>query len=178
MLDFTNIEYLKTGNEKQRWAFKILAENKILLNLAEFEPVLVGTIPINIDIENSDLDIICYWKNKTNFIEKLQALFEDENEFTIREILIDNEETIIANFKIAAFEIEIFGQNIPAKNQNGYKHLIIEHQILQSKGENFRLEIIKLKQKGYKTEPAFGLLLGLKDNPYQQLLHYKIDSDV
>ncbi|MET0945472.1 MAG: DUF4269 domain-containing protein [Flavobacterium sp.] len=52
-----------------------------------------------------------------------------------------------------------------------------QKQILTSKDENFRLEIIKLKQKAYKTEPAFGLLLGLKNDPYLELLHYKIDSN-
>ena len=31
------------------------------------------------------------------------------------------------------------------------------------------LEIIKLKQKGYKTEPAFGLLLGLKNDPLSRI---------
>lgn len=176
MTDFTKIEYLKNGNQKQVLAYKILTENKVLANIAEFEPILAGTIPINIDIENSDLDIICYWKNKTDFIEKLESFFGNKNEFTIRETIIDNEETVIANFKIERFEIEIFGQSIPVKNQNGYKHMIIEHKILQSKGENFRLEIIKLKQKGYKTERAFGFLLGLKGNPYQELLNYKINS--
>lgn len=106
----------------------------------------------------------------------MKSLFGNKNEFTIRETLIENEETVVANFKIENFEIEIFGQNIPAKNQNGYKHMTIEHEILQSKGENFRLQIIKLKQKGYKTEPAFGFLLGIKGNSYQELLNYKIDS--
>ena len=77
------------------------------------------------------------------------------------------------NFKIDDFEMEIFEQNVPTQNQNGYKHMLIEHQILKTKGENFRLEIIKLKQEGYKTEPAFGLLLGLKDDPYLELLEYK-----
>jgi len=178
MPDFTTIEYLRTGNEKQRQTFEILNQNKILLNLAEFEPIIVGTIPINIDIENSDLDIICYWKNKVEFIEKLKSAFRNETEFAIRETVIGNEETVITNFKIDNFEIEIFGQNIPTKNQNGYKHMIIEHKILQSKGENFRLEIIKLKQKGYKTEPAFGLLLGLKGNSYQELLDYKINPHI
>ncbi|MBF4518743.1 DUF4269 domain-containing protein [Flavobacterium sp. ANB] len=172
MTDFNNIEYLKNGNKRQIHAFEVLTQNKILLNLSEFEPILVGTIPINIDIENSDLDIICYWKDKTNFIEKLKAIFENQSDFRIRETLIENEETIVANFKIDDFEIEVFGQNIPTRNQNGYKHMIIEHQILKIKGENFRLEIIKLKQKGYKTEPAFAFLLGLKGNPYVELLNY------
>ncbi|QOG02330.1 DUF4269 domain-containing protein [Flavobacterium sp. MDT1-60] len=176
MVDFSNIEYLKTGNQKQILAFKILTQNHVLLNIAEFEPLLVGTIPLNIDLENSDLDIICYWKNKTDFKTKIQSVFGKEKEFKIRETKIDNQETVVANFKIDPFEIEIFGQNIPTKNQNGYKHMIIEYQILASKDENFRLEIIKLKQKGFKTEPAFGLLLGLKNDPYQELLNYKINS--
>jgi len=176
MTDFSTIEYLKTGNQKQILTYEILTQHTILLNIAEFEPILVGTIPINIATKDSDLDIICYWKNKTNFKTKIQFVFGNEKEFKIRETQIENHETVIANFKIYPFEIEIFGQNIPTKNQNGYKHMIIENQILASKDENFRLEIIKLKQKGYKTEPAFGLLLGLKNDPYLELLNYKVDS--
>ncbi|WP_337968735.1 DUF4269 domain-containing protein [uncultured Flavobacterium sp.] len=174
MTDFTSIEYLKTGNQKQIHAFEVLSQNKVLINLAEFDPILVGTIPINIDIENSDLDIICYWKNKTDFITKLNILFGNENDFQIRETYIDNQETVIANFKINDFEIEVFGQNIPTKNQNGYKHMIIEYEILKAKDENFRLEIIKLKQNSYKTEPAFAYLLGLNGDPYSELLKYQI----
>ncbi|MBF4487357.1 DUF4269 domain-containing protein [Flavobacterium sp. CSZ] len=174
MRDFTTIEYLKNGNQKQQQVFEILTQNKVLSKLAEFDPILVGTIPINIDIENSDLDIICHWKNKTDFREKLNSVFGKENEFSIREAIINDKESIIANFKINDFEIEVFGQNIPTKDQNGYKHMLIEYEILQSKGENFRLEIIKLKQNGYKTEPAFAFILGLKGDPYMELLGYKI----
>lgn len=153
---------------------KVLSQNKVLIHLAEFDPILVGTIPINIDIENSDLDIICYWKNKTDFIAKLNVLFINETDFQIRETVIDSQETVIANFKLNGFEIEIFGQNLPTKNQNGYKHMIIENEILKAKDENFRLEIIKLKQNGYKTEPAFAYLLGLNGDPYSELLKYQI----
>lgn len=173
IMDFSAIEYLKTGNQQQLLAYAVLTKNKILANLSQFDPILVGTIPINIAIENSDLDVICYWKNKTDFIEKIQFLFGNESQFSIREIVIYDDETVVANFEISGFEIEIFGQNIPVKNQNAYKHMIIENEILQSKGEQFRLEIIKLKQSGYKTEPAFCLLLGLKGNPYLELLEYR-----
>lgn len=174
MIDFSSITYLKSGNPKQILAYKILTENKILEVLSNFDPILVGTIPISIDIENSDLDIICFWKSKVEFVSKICLLFEDKTEFKIKETFIDNQESVIANFLIDGLEIEIFGQNIPTKEQNGYKHMIIEHQILEVRGEIFRQEIIKLKQMGYKTEPAFGELLGLKGNPYLELLDYKI----
>ncbi|MCD9576680.1 DUF4269 domain-containing protein [Flavobacterium soyae] len=174
MIDFGNIEYLKTGNPKQIRIYETLKQNKVMEVLSEFDPILAGTIPINIDIENSDLDIICYWRNKAEFAFKISSSFENKTEFKIRETIIDQRESVIANFKIDDFEIEIFGQNIPSKNQNAYKHMIVEHEILESKGEKFRLEIIKLKQNGYKTEPAFGELLGLKTNPYLELLEYKV----
>lgn len=174
MIDFTTPDYLKNGNEIQIRAFEILTQNKILSSLTEFNPILVGTIPININIENSDLDIICYWQNKANFIEKLHFAFANKAHFSIRETLINNEECVIACFKIEGFEIEIFGQNIPTKNQNGFKHMIIEYKILQSRGEDFRLQIIKLKKSGYKTEPAFGHLLALNGDPYEALLKYTI----
>ncbi|MBS7254282.1 DUF4269 domain-containing protein [Flavobacterium branchiicola] len=174
MIDFSSIDYLQSGNAKQILAYQILTENKILDTLSEFDPILVGTIPINIDIENSDLDVICYWTSKAEFVSRIRLLFENKNEFKIQEAYINNQESVIANFLIDGFEIEIFGQNIPTKEQNGYRHMLIEHQILELKGENFRQEIIKLKRKGFKTEPAFGKLLGLKVNPYQELLDYKI----
>lgn len=173
-MDFRNIDYLKFGNQKQIQAFEVLTKNKILSRISEFNPILVGTIPINIAIENSDLDIICTWKDKQEFIEKLQFHFENENQFSIREALINGTTAVVANFISDGFEIEIFGQDIPVENQNGYKHMLIEHEILNAKGEDFRLEIIKLKQNGYKTEPAFGKLLGLTGNTYEELLKFKI----
>ena len=174
MNNFKDLSYLQSGNSRQRAAFTVLTQHKVLENLAEFDPILVGTIPINIDVENSDLDIVCYWKDKSDFIEKVKQLFEKKDRFSIREDLINNQESVIANFFIDAFEIEIFGQNTSTELQNGYRHMLIEHQILNSKDENFRLEIIKLKENGIKTEPAFGLLLGLKGNVYEELLDYKL----
>lgn len=47
--------------------------------------------------------------------------------------------------------------------------MIAEYKILQAKGEEFKQKIIELKKQGIKTEPAFGMLLGL-ENPYEELL--------
>lgn len=38
----------------------MMSQYQIMEILQEFDPILVGTFPINIDIETSDLDIICH----------------------------------------------------------------------------------------------------------------------
>ncbi|KQM78816.1 diadenosine tetraphosphate hydrolase [Pedobacter sp. Leaf216] len=168
MINFIEISYLKHGNERQKQAFRILTDNKILAKLYAYHPILVGTIPINIDIENSDLDVICEVSDKAEFNAELKALFGTEKGFTISESL--KFDAIKANFIVDNFEIEIFGQNKPTTQQNAYLHMLVEHKLLLEKGEAFRQEIITLKQKGYKTEPAFAKLLGLEGDPYQELL--------
>ncbi|MES2445583.1 MAG: DUF4269 domain-containing protein [Bacteroidota bacterium] len=170
MIDFLKIDYLKDGNERQKAAFEVLTKHLVFEKLKNFNPILTGTIPINIDIPESDLDIICFYPNKVDFIDRIVKNFGQEKNFQLKKTIIHDNETVIANFWIDEFEIEIFGQNIPTTAQNAYKHMIIEQQILTKMGEEFRLKIIKLKNDGYKTEPAFAMLLGLSGNPYNALL--------
>ena len=173
-MDFENLDYLKNGNTAQKQAFDVLRKYQIMTILQAYEPILAGTFPININIENSDLDIICYWNNKTEFRSCLLNQFQQHNNFTIEEQLHSGNQTIVSNFSVGGFEVEIFGQNIPTKLQYAYRHLLVEHEILKVKGENFRQQIIKLKKEGLKTEPAFCQLLGIDGNPYESLLNYQI----
>jgi hypothetical protein len=173
MIDFTDISYLRNGNEKQICAFNLLTNNKILKLLAGFDPILAGTIPLNIDIEGSDLDIICCWKNKDEFITVVKSNFASNLNFKISETIMHQQDTVVANFLIDDFEIEIFGQNTPSKQQYAFRHMLIEYRILAEKGEDFRIAVIGLKQQGFKTEPAFAQLLGLSGNPYEALLIYE-----
>jgi len=173
LTDFLNIDYLKSGTARQQKAFEVLNENLILQKLSGFTPVLVGTIPINIAIDSSDLDIACYWKDKNHFIEIVKKNFSEENHFQIYEKEIFGKEAVLANFFTDDFEIEIFGQNSPVQEQFGFRHMIIEATILEENGEDFRHKIIELKKSGIKTEPAFAKLLNLKGDPYEALLNFK-----
>lgn len=168
MIDFTTIDYLKSGNQKQRSAYKVLSQHRIFEKLKAYSPILAGTVPIEIDIEESDLDIICEVNDKAGFERFLRDIF---SEFSIEpeSLEINGEEVVVGNFVLEGFLIEIFGQNKPVTKQNAYRHLMAEYRILQEKGEDFKNEIIALKKQGIKTEPAFGILLGL-ENPYEDLL--------
>ena len=57
-INFETLDYLKDGNEKQRRAHQVLASHSVIESLVGFDPLLIGTIPLNIDIEKSDLDIM------------------------------------------------------------------------------------------------------------------------
>ncbi|MGN7783991.1 DUF4269 domain-containing protein [Niabella sp. 22666] len=173
-MQFQDISYLEKGTKRQQEAYAILQQNKVMEKLHAFTPALVGTIPINIDIETSDLDIICCFENKNFYRDTIVKLFKDNEFFSIRE-REDKEETVIAGFFIEGFMIEIFGQNIPCRQQLGYRHMLIEHDLLNKYGEAFRWQIIALKKQGYKTEPAFAKLLGLQGDPYQALLQLEAD---
>ena len=172
-MDFENLNYLKTGSLRQQKVFDVLESTKIMVVLQEFTPVLAGTFPIDIATDNSDLDIICFWKYKSDFIQTLKNHFGRIENFSIRELSFSNQETVIANFILGNFEFEVFGQNVPVKQQFAFRHMVIEYEILKQKGETFREQIIELKKNGFKTEPAFAKLLQLPGDPYDALLQYR-----
>jgi hypothetical protein len=129
-------------------------------------------VPIAVDIEESDLDIICCSTNKKLFVDSLTKSFSSAKEFNLTEKTINDNFTILAAFVLDSFRVEIFGQNRPTRDQEAYRHMLVEYRILNERGEEFRREIIKQKRKGIKTEQAFASLLGIKGDPYVELLRY------
>lgn len=175
MIDFTNISYLKSGNETQKKVYQLLSKHRIFEKLKAYSPILAGTIPIEIDIEGSDVDIICEvdLRFEEDFLDDVAfaRFIRHDLEVKVDYPIVNGETCIVLNFILEEFPIEIFGQNKPTIEQNAYRHMIAEYRILQEKGEDFKKEIIALKKQGIKTEPAFGLLLGL-ENPYEDLLKF------
>jgi hypothetical protein len=110
-MNFDNIEYLKHGTDRQRQAYSILNNIQILSKLKGFDPILVATIPISIDIESSELDIICCFSDNQQFQKTIIDNFANEDHFKIRKQHNINGIAIVANFFISDFEIEVFGQN-------------------------------------------------------------------
>lgn len=174
MLDFESITYLKEGTQRQQLAYQELVDLEIMNVLKHYHPILVGTIPIHIDLPISDLDIICTCKNYFVFIKTIKEHYQTQKGFKIK--ISDDGASIVANFQGKHFEIEIFGQMKPTKEQDAYRHLLIEHRILEYYGEDFRQKIIRLKKEGMKTEPAFAQILQLLGDPYQALLNINLSE--
>lgn len=178
MEKFKDVEYLKVGNLKQKQSYKILKNIKIFKILEEFNPILVGTIPIGVDVDKSDLDIVCEinLKNKGSLKNISTKNFSQFKNFKI----IDTFSTtgvVVINFFVDDMEIEIYASKVSSFETNGYRHMIIEERILSCCSLKFKEKIVALKKSGIKTEPAFAKLLKLNGNPYEELLNLEFLSD-
>lgn len=170
-MNFRDVEYLEAGTDKQRLCYRILKEINILDILYNYNPIVVGTIPIQIDIEESDIDIVCCAENLSEIRDVVRLHYSTYNLFS--DSIGD---VYVANFEYLGLPIEIYAESIPTLEQNGYRHMVIEDRIMKLAGDRFRQKVIRLKQQGYKTEPAFGELLRL-DNPYLDLLEFEALTD-
>ncbi|RUA36132.1 MAG: DUF4269 domain-containing protein [Bacteroidetes bacterium] len=171
-MNFESIDYLGQGSQLQKEAHKVLTVNRVMEKLANFQPLLVGTIPIDIPIKDSDLDIVCSFEDKQVFKDDIQKHFSNYPQFSMMEKIFQDEPTVIVRFMMDNFPVEIFAQSIPSNQQIAFQHMLIEHEVLTDRGEEFRMEIIRLKESGIKTEPVFAQMLNLKGDPYQILLEY------
>jgi Domain of unknown function (DUF4269) len=170
---FDSLDYLQQGPARQRAAYVTLTSHRVMEVLKAYDPILVGTVPIGIDLESSDLDVICCFADRQAFLEAVTAGFQHAAGFSIRTHMHQGTWSVIANFRLDDFDIEVFGQAIPTRRQLGYRHMLVEHRLLLQHGESFRQNILALKRQGLKTEPAFAVALGLEGDPYMALLQYE-----
>jgi len=177
MPDWNDLTYLKKGNQRQRQAYTALHSLALFDRLAGFTPFLAGTIPLEIDVYTSDLDILCMAEDLGAFAAEVTRLFGNRRGFRVEVKPVRGVATALARFEHAGFPIEIFAQPGPVERQNGFRHLQIERRLLALGGEEMREAIHRLKQDGVGTEPAFALYLGLPGDPYQAVLDLEALDD-
>jgi hypothetical protein len=143
---------------------------RVFALLGAFDPVLAGTIPLDIDIPGSDLDIVCYAADVDAFAQQLHATFGHCSTFVLQHTVVDGLPTVIGQFTYQGFPIEIFGQPRPVREQHAVRHMVVEERLLRHGGVEVRRHIRQLKGQGRKTEPAFAVVFRLPGDPYQTLL--------
>lgn len=174
MRNWPDIAYLLRGNKKQQAAYHALHNVGILKQLLAFDPILVGTIPIDIDIDTSDLDIILCAQDFQELAQIVRKHYQHHTDFYER----FSQESYVANFFAHGFEFELFAQDKPTIQQNAYRHMLIEYRILKFASDTIRQAIRQLKQDGLKTEPAFAQYFSLEGDPYEALLELeKLDDE-
>ncbi|HEX3476302.1 MAG TPA: GNAT family N-acetyltransferase [Kofleriaceae bacterium] len=142
---------------------------RLVHQLAPFQPTLIGSFPLGLQVDGSDLDIACTCDDLDAFERALCTALSD---LGIARPRIERSPlpAVVAAFELGGNAVEIFGQALPVTAQRGFRHMVIEGQLLVIGGAALATRVRALKRGGVKTEPAFAQVLGLTGEPYEALL--------
>jgi hypothetical protein len=143
-------------------------------DLAPFTPTLVGTFPLGLAIDESDIDIACFALDAGAFETALRAALASAS----IELRISHAgEAFVASFSHDGTPYEIYAAPRPVHEQAGFRHMIVEGRLLAIGGASLRERVLLAKRAGTKTEPAFAAILALEGDPYAALLALEAYSD-
>ena len=144
-------------------------ESGVLETLAVFHPHIAGTPPLAIDVEGSDIDVLCDYADADAFTRVVVDAYATAEGFRISQWRT-GARAIVAGFHVAGWPFEIFAQATPVQRQTGWRHFVVEKRLLDLGVPELRTAVVAKKRSGQKTEPAFADLLKLDGNPYEALL--------
>ncbi|EJL29728.1 DUF4269 domain-containing protein [Brevibacillus sp. BC25] len=172
MRNWHDLSYLSRGTMRQKAAWEAIQQTHIMEVLSDYRPVLAGTIPLDIDVKQSDLDIICESHDLEQFVQAVRTAFGCLPGFEVTHLDVKSTPTCVISFFTADFWFELFAQPVAVEKQNAYRHMDIEERLLDIGGLDAYQHIRALKQSGIKTEPAFAQYFHIPgDDPYEALLH-------
>jgi hypothetical protein len=154
-----------------------LERTEILRKLAAFDPHVVGTPPLGLDLLRSDVDVICFAPDAEGFACAVWKAFGACPDFRMWQ-KVELDRPIVAKFTEAGWIIEIFGQASPISEQYGWRHFLLEQRLLALGGDAFHFAVMTQRNSGMKTEPAFAAALNLDGDPYEALLCLERCSDM
>jgi hypothetical protein len=154
-----------------------LERTQVLRKLAAFDPHVVGTPPLGLDLPTSDIDVICFAPDADAFTCAVWSAFGMCPEFRMWQ-KSGSDRPVVANFADDNWTIEIFGQASPISEQCGWRHFLVEQRLLAFGGDTFRNAVMNRRKNGMKTEPACAAVLALNGDPYQALLSLECCSDI
>ena len=143
----------------------------VLEELAPYDARLAGTIPLDVDIAGSDLDIICQVAEdeREMFATLLRRAYGHLPGFTLARKQRYGRPILVVDFSFRDFPIQVYASPMPVDAQRAWVHLLAEAHLLANAGVGAKERVRALKLAGMKTEPAFAQVFGLTGDAYKTL---------
>lgn len=138
-------------------------------DLKAFDPHPAGTPPLGLDRPESDIDVLCHAPDPEALAAVAWAGFRHLPDFSMHRWCGDGR-PVVVRFLSAGWPVEIFGSPLPVADQPGWRHFDVERRLLALGGPAFRQHVVRARDRGLKTEPAFAAVLGLAGDPYAAML--------
>jgi hypothetical protein len=153
-----------------------LAACDLLAALRDFDPHVVGTPPLGLDVPGSDVDVLCHAPRPERLAALLWRRYGQAPGFRMWQ-WAGPPRPLVASFYVVGWVVEIFGDARPVREQAGYRHFDVERRLLGLGGPPLRAAVLRSRRAGAKTEPAFAAALGLPGDPHAALFALADASD-
>ncbi|MCX6125505.1 MAG: VOC family protein [Proteobacteria bacterium] len=158
-------------------AGSFLKESDLLQRLLPWDPVISGSVPLGVDVADSDIDVLLWHPDLKRAGSEISAALESLGRIEWTQEACRQGECLVGRLNCGfpfestfQFVIEFFVSNVSSFEQHSHLHLLAEYKILVQEGLGFREGIRKLKSTGLSTEQAFCQKLGIVGDPYEALL--------
>ncbi len=169
-MELLDLKTLSRGTERQKLAYQALQRLGIFELLKEHCPVVAGSIPIDVDLPDSPLEIFCSTDNLETFSEDVNQHFRDCEKFELHHTVIRNQPTVTAKFSSYEFHIELFAQGQSVFTQPAVVCTLVEARLLTFAPKEAKDKIRELKNKGLSTDQAFAQCFEIAGDAREELL--------
>ncbi len=138
----------------------------ILNKLSSYDPIVVSTIMVGLDTEQSDIDIICYSPELLNFKIDFERKFSRYKSYDCTQ----HNDHVLGTFFYNEFKFEIYACVQETHFQPAFRHYKIMERLVIAGGAELQSAIRALREKGLKTEPAICQYLNIAGDPYEAIL--------
>ncbi|MCG8315213.1 MAG: DUF4269 domain-containing protein [Pseudomonadales bacterium] len=160
-------------NSKIEQAKRAISQSRVKEIFETYSPSIVSTIFVELDTNQSDIDVVCEYQQQSAFASLISSSFQNCDCYSLDVY----SKCVIGRFKVASFLFEIYGAPIPVTQQLAFRHYQIMLRLARLGGNPFKQRVRELKNSGLKTEPAISQLLGLEGDAYSAVLELELWSN-
>jgi hypothetical protein len=153
-----------------------IGSSGLLDELRDFDPRVVGTLPLGLSTPASDIDVVCHVPDPAAFAQMVWRRYGSCDGFALYQ-WCSSRRPVVARFEWAGWPFELFGDPRPVDQQEGWLHFEIERRLLALDDGRLRKAVAGHRARGMKTEPAFAAVLAIAGDPYSGLLALGRESD-
>jgi hypothetical protein len=153
-----------------------LRASRILEVLKCFDATVVGTLPLNLAVATSDIDVVCEAHDPNAFADVVWRAYRQFERFQLFRWREEGR-PVVARFALGDWPFELFADLRPVAQQRAWRHFDVERRLLELDDGRLHETITRLRADGLKTEPAFAVALKLGGDPYIAMLELFPQSD-
>jgi hypothetical protein len=169
-MNLLDIQTLSKGTERQKQAFQVLQRLGVAELLKDHSPVIVGAIAIDVDTDETTLELVCSAENLETFSEDVNEYFRECENFELHHTVVRKQPTVTAKFTAYDFTIEVFAQGASVFTQPEVVLTLLGARLLAFAPKEAREKIRELMKRGQTYEQALAACFELTGDPLEELL--------